>query len=280
MTEDESIERLNAADPEDRLFTDYVRQYNPEDTKVRLKIIHTWKVVQAADAIAAALELDVRQRQLAHLAALFHDIGRFEQVRRYGTFFDAKSVDHADLGSRILQEEPFLNRLTDQEKELVIEAVRVHNKYAIPDDHTGFQRTLDGIVRDADKIDIFRVACQEDPLDTSGFPLDAVNGTPVSEEVYQAILHHRSVDRTTRRSPLDFWVSFLGFLFDLNFQPSFCLVIRQSFWNQPLKTMLEDNRISDPNTRERITCLLRTARSALLIGAVRDSRRKPESESA
>ena len=39
---------------------------------------------------------------LAWLTGLLHDIGRFEQVRRYGTFNDAKSIDHGKLGVEIL----------------------------------------------------------------------------------------------------------------------------------------------------------------------------------
>ncbi|UNT92779.1 HD domain-containing protein [Allobaculum sp. Allo2] len=101
---------------EEERFTEYVQNYNPEDSQIRLKIIHTWKVVSAADQIAENLNLSEEEKKLAHLGALFHDIGRFEQVRRFHTFMDAKSVDHAALGAEILAQEDFLNELSNQEK--------------------------------------------------------------------------------------------------------------------------------------------------------------------
>lgn len=33
---------------------------------------------------------------------MLHDIGRFEQIRCFGTFNDGMSVDHAELGADIL----------------------------------------------------------------------------------------------------------------------------------------------------------------------------------
>lgn len=254
---------------ENRLYTDYVRLYNPQDSKIRLKIIHTWKVTRAADGIAAALPLSIRERRLVHLAALFHDIGRFEQVRRYGTYFDARSVDHAALGAEILETHPFLEDLDEADRAMVIQAVRVHNRLAIPDEDTGFQRILDQIVRDADKIDIFRVAVEEDPADTSGLPLEALRGAAISPAVLRAVENGESVRREARQSPLDFWIAFLGFVFDLNFQPSFELVLKQGWWNRPLLSMLESGLIEDPATRQQTERLLDRTKEALESGAAR-----------
>lgn len=248
---------------EEKLFTEYVRNYNPDDSQIRLKIVHTWKVVQAADEIAKSLDLNPEQKRLVHLAALFHDIGRFEQVRRYHTFHDAKSVDHAALGAEILQQENFLDDLTEEERAQVIEAVRVHSRFQIPEEDEGFQRTLDQIVRDADKIDIFRVSATEDPKDTSGATLETIDQDRISPLVYEAILQNRSVLRKDRQSHLDFWISFLGFICDLNFPASSRMVLEQKNWNTPLQTMLDTQQITDPLTRNQIEELLAAARKQL-----------------
>lgn len=39
---------------------------------------------------------------LAWLIGILHDIGRFEQLRRYQTFFDYRSMDHAKYGVHVL----------------------------------------------------------------------------------------------------------------------------------------------------------------------------------
>lgn len=248
---------------EEKLFTEYVRNYNPDDSQIRLKIVHTWKVVQAADEIANSLNLSPEQKRLVHLAALFHDIGRFEQVRRYHTFHDAKSVDHAALGAQILEQENFLDDLSGTQRQQVIEAVRVHSRFQIPDEDEGFQQTLDQIVRDADKIDIFRVSAIEDPKDTSGATLETIDQDRISPLVYEAICQNRSVLRKDRQSHLDFWISFLGFVCDLNFPASSRMVLEQQYWNTPLQTMLDTHQITDPVTRNQIEELLSATRKQL-----------------
>ena len=78
-----------------RAFAEYTRAYDPTDPKVRLKIEHTYRVAALCEQIARSLSLSGADTDLAWLAGLLHDVGRFEQLRRYGTFEDAKSIDHA-----------------------------------------------------------------------------------------------------------------------------------------------------------------------------------------
>lgn len=262
------VGKLKKAMKEEIRFNQYVQNYNPQDPLIRLKLIHTWKVVQAADGIAESLQLSESQKRLVHLAALFHDIGRFEQVRRFHTFVDAKSVDHAKLGASILEQEDFLLDLTAEERSQVIEAVRVHSLFAIPIDHTGFQKTLDQILRDADKIDIFRVGVEEKPDATaSGRTLDHLEDERISPAVYKAICDRRSVLRNERASVLDFWIAFLGFVFDLNFQHSFQLVLEQGYWKMPVSAMLEEGKITDLSTQKQLEDILQKTQEALEKGA-------------
>lgn len=83
-------------------FASYVSDYNAEDDKVKLKIDHTYRVAAICERIARSLRLDKKDVELAWLLGMFHDIGRFEQLRQYGTFYDAVSVDHAALSADIL----------------------------------------------------------------------------------------------------------------------------------------------------------------------------------
>ena len=85
------------------VFASYVRNYNPDNGMVRLKIVHTYKVVEIAKEIAEQLHLDEEDAELTELIALLHDIGRFEQIRRYGDFRDHLTIDHAKLGADLLE---------------------------------------------------------------------------------------------------------------------------------------------------------------------------------
>jgi putative nucleotidyltransferase with HDIG domain len=53
------------------------------------------------------------QLELAETIALFHDIGRFEQFKTYGTFDDRASENHATIGLKVLKATDILNRLTE-----------------------------------------------------------------------------------------------------------------------------------------------------------------------
>ena len=74
-------------------FASYTEKYDPDDPKIKLKINHTYRVADLSERIAATVPGS--DADLTWLAGMLHDIGRFEQVRRYGTFLDGKSVDHA-----------------------------------------------------------------------------------------------------------------------------------------------------------------------------------------
>ena len=72
-----------------------------EDARnVRIKIDHSLRVLGKAEALTRAEGLPASLAEQAWLAALYHDVGRFDQYARYRTFSDAASENHARLGVR------------------------------------------------------------------------------------------------------------------------------------------------------------------------------------
>lgn len=124
---------------------------------IQLKEKHTGYVTANARQLAIHLQLSLDDVDLAELIGLLHDVGRFRQWQLYKTFVDAKSEDHADLGVKVIKELPFYDLLGQEAKSLVVFAIENHNKKEIapaPDErHLLFAK----IIRDADKLDIFRV---------------------------------------------------------------------------------------------------------------------------
>ncbi|MDE7062189.1 MAG: HD domain-containing protein, partial [Lachnospiraceae bacterium] len=88
-----------------KAFGDYVGNYDSTDEKVRLKIEHTYRVSELCENIAHSLGLDEEDISLAWFLGILHDVGRFEQLKNYGTFIDAQSIDHAMYGAEILFEQ-------------------------------------------------------------------------------------------------------------------------------------------------------------------------------
>ena len=67
-------------------FEAYLDEYDRADDKIHLKIVHTYGVVDAAEDIARRMGLGEEDVQLAKVIGLLHDIGRFEQIKRFDSF--------------------------------------------------------------------------------------------------------------------------------------------------------------------------------------------------
>lgn len=94
-------------------FAEYVRNYDPSDEKIKLKIDHTYRVAGLCQRIAESLGLSEPDVDIAWLLGMLHDIGRFEQIRRFGTFNDVQSVDHAEFGADLLLKEGLIRKFSE-----------------------------------------------------------------------------------------------------------------------------------------------------------------------
>ena len=145
-----------------RWMYDYMRSFRTDDPDVmrgiRLKEIHTGYVTANARALAKHLGCSEHDTALAEIIGLFHDVGRFRQYAVYQTFNDAASEDHAELGLKVLAEEvDFLERLVTADADSVRFARKYHNKKAIAETDDERKLFFAKIIRDADKLDIYRV---------------------------------------------------------------------------------------------------------------------------
>lgn len=142
-------------------FDRYVEPFLDTDEEgaknIRLKIVHTRKVCEAMALLADGEGLSVHESRTAAAVALLHDVGRFPQYRRWRTFLDSASDNHARLAVDVIREEQILAGLDPVEQILIEEAVRFHNMLAPPARFRSPVRTYIDLIRDADKLDIWRV---------------------------------------------------------------------------------------------------------------------------
>lgn len=130
-----------------------------EDMPLQLKVDHTLRVVRHAEEIASREE-DFAGPGLAHalrLAALFHDVGRFEQLQRYHTFADDLSCNHGVMGAKVIRAQQFLRNEPQEIRRIVLQAVAAHNRPTLPSRLSGKLRPVLFALRDADKLDILRI---------------------------------------------------------------------------------------------------------------------------
>ena len=122
------------------------------------KFNHTGEVCEITEKIVAGeARFSPRDALIFRLCALFHDISRFEQYDKFKTFLDRHSFDHGDRSAALIDELGLVPELPAEDRACVIDAVRVHNKFAIPPDLPPAHLDAAKMVRDADKLAILRL---------------------------------------------------------------------------------------------------------------------------
>ena len=142
-------------------MTDYMKSFYTSDEEVQrgilIKETHTGYVTANCVELAKYLKLNRHDVELAEIIGLFHDVGRFRQYSIYKTFNDADSEDHADLAIKVIDELDFFKKLSAKDFEIVKFAIQQHNKKEIAPCDDEKKILFAKIIRDADKLDIYRV---------------------------------------------------------------------------------------------------------------------------
>lgn len=220
-----------------RWFSEYCRSFYTQDQADQKNIIlkeeHTFNVVRNMAELARHLRLDASAAAAAEAVALFHDVGRFPQYARYKTFRDSISTNHAALGAAVLIERKVLSRLPRSEQDLVVRAVTLHNVFSVP---AGLdEETLRAVkmIRDADKLDIWRVFVefygQRDDDRPSAVGLGLPDTREYSPDVLASVVKREMVHLSSLRTLNDFRLLQLAWIFDLNFVRSLELVLERSY---------------------------------------------------
>ena len=108
------------------------RRDGGDPSPMDLKLHHTMQVLAHARAIVAGGRFAPPLDRACLLAALYHDVARFEQYLRWHTFRDRESCNHGQWGVRILKREQRLKDETPAVRKLVLAAVGLHNRFALP----------------------------------------------------------------------------------------------------------------------------------------------------
>lgn len=217
-----------------KTFADYTANYNAQDEKIKLKINHTYRVAGLCDRIADSIGLVGEDRDIAWLLGMLHDVGRFEQIRRYHTFNDANSIDHAKLGADLLfndglMEEYVPGLLEQPERDLVELAIRQHNTYRLPETLTEREATFCKLIRDADKIDIFKVNIDTPMEEIYDVTTEEIKNGEITDEVLAAFDEEHCILKSIRKSAVDHLVGHISLAYELEFPISLKLAVDQGY---------------------------------------------------
>lgn len=229
------------------VFEQYLDGYDRENDKVRLKIIHTYGVVDQSTELAKRMKLSEEDTDLARIIALLHDIGRFEQLKRFDSFLP-DTMDHAAYGVHVLFDEGMIRRFVPEDRwdDVIRTAIARHSDFVlsgIRDEQTMLHAKM---IRDADKLDNCRVKL-EDALETFvGAPAEVIGAQEISPKVREDALSGRSIFSADRVTLMDYWVSYVAYFYDLNFRESLDIVEENDFVRRIIRRIPYTN----PATRD------------------------------
>lgn len=232
----------------ERRFQDYAARYFDGETEndyhIDLKLQHSLRVYALARRIVEHEPLGPDAADIALVAALFHDTGRFEQFRRYRTFHDPSSANHARLGVRALLAEDLLRDLPGEVRRTVLGAVFLHNVRALPEPLREPLGAATRVVRDSDKLDIIPVVLANLAADGNGSNVVTLGLDPhpasYTRSIYDAVLAGKTANYAEMRWFNDFRLLLMSWIADLNF-PTSLTIFRERGYADTIFDALPDD---------------------------------------
>lgn len=235
-------------------FYDYVNSFYGDDAYVnanlKLKEDHTRRVCDETMYLVESLSLSENDGLIARAIALFHDVGRFPQFIRYRTYNDHRSTKHSLLSLEILRENNVLDELDPREKEIIETAVELHGTKELPEDLNGDIVLFAKLIRDADKIDIYRIAVNyykryyQDPENFT-LEVEFPDEPRCSPAIIQAVSDGKLFDYSGLKTLNDAKLLQLGWVYDVNFPQSLIKIRQQQYLERIAATLPQSDDIKN-----------------------------------
>ena len=230
----------------------YMKSFYSDDAEVQQGILikekHTGYVTANCVELAKFLKLSTHDTQLAEIIGLFHDVGRFRQYSLYKTFNDADSEDHADLGIKVIDELKFFKELSANDYDLVKFAIQNHNKKTVAPTDDERKNFFAKIIRDADKLDIYRVLepflAQENADKMPKF-IKGKARPDISPDFVENFVTGEQADYRKIRTNGDRKIVRLMWLYDINFSWTMQKIVERGFIEKIVSNLPMDERVAE-----------------------------------
>ncbi|MCF8233005.1 MAG: HD domain-containing protein [Bacteroidales bacterium] len=238
-------------------FEGYIKKFHSDDPafqrNIELKRNHSRRVWKNAADLGKSISLSENDQLIIETSGLLHDVGRFEQFKRYGTFSDNKSVNHGWLGVEVIKKKEILRVLEKEEREDVYTTILNHNKKKLPGDKNERQLTFIKLIRDADKLDIWRMVtdyyCSHGETNNT-LQLDLPDEPYVTLKNIDDLLKGRLVDLRNLHTLNDFKLLQVGWVYDLNFERSYEILEEKGYLTKIFSSLPDTEEVKQ--VREKI----------------------------
>ena len=214
----------------------YINNYDVKDEKIKTKIQHIERVSILSKEIAKSLNLKQEDIQLAELIGLLHDIGRFEQIKRYNTFVDKNSINHGKFGVQILFEDGLIeNFIEDRQYDKIIkDSILNHNKNKKDLIFENEKEELHSkIIRDADKTDILYILTYENK--SVAWEKSNLSKEKMTDEIYREFIENKAINYKEIKTPVDILVTHFAYIYDFNYKYGLQVIKNNDYYTKIYK---------------------------------------------
>ena len=232
-------------------FHKYVKNITPDSGKlitlIQLKLDHSLNTADHSMAIGEDMRWSRSDILTAEALGLLHDVGRFSQLVEFGTFSDTGSINHGECGYKIVKQFNILSPLAPDDQSRILDGIRYHNLAEIPQHINSDSLRFVKLVRDADKLDIFRVisdSIKNNRLDD--YPEITLNidiNGPVNPSALAQVLNKQIVAYKNVKSLADFGLTQLSWIYDINYKFTFQQIFDRRILEQVTELLPEEKEV-------------------------------------
>lgn len=228
-----------------KYFEEYLKEYDMNNSQVKLKYFHSLKCMDIAKDIATKLDIFTDDEiTLIGMIALFHDIGNFKEESTFNLIDEKNTHDEKNpreditmKSINVLFEEGLLRKITDDTKydNIIKLAIFCHDKEGLPkniDDKTIY---ICNILKDVHKLEELRMVIDNPYIDNriECYPSDLV----YNEFKKLTLIDKKLIDNNT-----DNILSYLSNVYDLNYRYSYYLLTENDYLTRITNSLLYEDK--------------------------------------
>ena len=214
-------------------FDEYTKKYDMSNPSINYKYYHSYRVQDNMILLAKNMNLPYKDIELASTIGLLHDIGRFEQYKRFKSFNDF-NLDHGDYACKLIQENDILKyfNIDKEDYDVVLTAIRNHNKFSIETDLSKRELLFSKMIRDADKLDILYALGTEKLKEVV-----KEDDSEISKNVREAFMNEEIIRKSPNETINDNLVTLFGFVYDINYNITLDIIKTNKYYEKIYKRL-------------------------------------------
>ncbi len=215
-----------------KVFEQYVKKYDMNNANIKSKYFHSLKMMELAKDIATTLGIfNEEEITVCELIGLFHEIGNFNSTPNSKIINDSNE-NCTEKTFDILFNNGLLRKITDDTKydDIIKLAILFHDKNDLPSDINEKEKHFCLVIKDAHKLDIFRLMINYPYLDTR------IDIYP-SDMTYKDFKDYKVINEITSDNNADSILVILSYVYNLNYRYSYYLLNNNNYITKVIESL-------------------------------------------